>query len=1148
MRKNIKYRFYDIYFMSQKYAILAILLALLFLVSYAYAAIPNDSNSAKSFNLLNENKQSNITITQSYLKSLESKILTNIKNSKIPLKYVMLPNFNPTDLNKPGALVHPGYAVAPAPMGLGFYGIVNQSGMLVGSNYTSPSYEATVSLSNLSDFNLVDDGPYSVTFQLNAVLHNVTLFGNSSYNFWTQNVVFYSARTHELTFLDNIWNFSSPAFYMSPNVFYEHGPNGNLEAPTFYYAIGPTFTVQYPFSLSLYLNSTLLNGRSAIFFNYSLTSNGKTISGSFDYAIFNSTYGLINYSAPAPTYLVSGNTITPTGFIPYDAEIMIGGPGGGSTADVLNINGTMSLKYWTSTGYINVPSAYDVGSETGETSTGVNVYYKTTGTAILTTGPSFVYGLWGMGNTTFYNYHGSIWPSNSFLFVTPGNQFNSSLAQWAPLTLQGSYNFYLPGNNYNASVMLSNYNPVSGNLSSMNGQFVKLTYNSSMGVYTPLMAMDNNQLNYITYYPPVQIPQSLYGTSYFPMVLFNNNVMLNPVFSMVNDYTFPVFPAVWLMNTNKYVIIENEPNFIIQPSLYTSLVYSFFGMPLYNSLGYWLYNTSNIELTGNFISGFYSKSLAGFPAADVIIWNSTNDVVFGNYFNVSDSALLLYNENMTMAGNVIAHNYFVANIMVYEPEYSTINMNSFTGGYPVAIYAFSSGNMIYDNYFSEPLLVFNYPYNIYNGFPALYYDFWNISSTKASQIGSYNGFNLSSSENIIGGQYVSGNYWWNYNGFLPFNESGLIYLGGDYSPEQFPYTLTVQETGLGSSPFWYGEVPNALYSTMFGYIPEFMVSTYSSIVFGVNNGTYEVMVGSPGYMVTQSFPIVRINGQSQTIYATFTPIEYAVTFIEQGLPAGQTWSLTVDGSTYTTTSSNITVMLPMGTYTYTYSSVNGYKLVNGTGTINVNMSGMMVTAMYVQVMYQVTFMESGLMSGTAWSVTFNGMTQTSSGTSISFMVPNGTYFYQVSNVNGYTTSNSQGLVSVNGNNITVSISYSPIPPAPSKYTVEFVEVGLPSNTTWSVTLNGQTLSTSSSSISFNEVNGVYTYTVGSVSGYVSNSTSGVVSVNGNNIVVTLYFHKATAPPSSPYTAQGIMVGFLFGFLLTIIVMAIALVAGRKRKE
>jgi Thermopsin. len=172
-------------------------------------------------------------------------------------------------------LVHPGYAVAPAPMGLGFYGIVNQSGMLVGSNYTSPSYEATVSLSNLSDFNLVDDGPYSVTFQLNAVLHNVTLFGISSYNFWTQNVVFYSARTHELTFLDNIWNFSSPAFYMSPNVFYEHGPNGNLEAPTFYYAIGPTFTVQYPFSLSLYLNSTLLNGRSAIFFNYSLQATEK---------------------------------------------------------------------------------------------------------------------------------------------------------------------------------------------------------------------------------------------------------------------------------------------------------------------------------------------------------------------------------------------------------------------------------------------------------------------------------------------------------------------------------------------------------------------------------------------------------------------------------------------------------------------------------------------------------------------------------------------------------------------------------------------------------------------------------------------------------------------------------------------------------
>ncbi len=1133
--------------MLRKIAFLAMVIVLLFLVSYTNAALPTVSQTTAKVNNVST---STIQVTPTYLKNIESKILSNIKNSKVPLKYVMLPNFSPSNLNKPGTLVHPGYSFAPAPMGLGFYGILNQSGQLVGMNFTSPSYEATVTVNNLSDFNLVDDGPYSVTFQLNAVLKNVTLFGNNSYNFWTQNVVFYSARTHELLFLDNIWNFSSPAFYMSPNVFYQHGPNGNLVAPTFYYAIGPEFTVQYPFSLSLYLNSTLINGRSAIFFNYSISNGGKTTSGSFDYAIFNSTYGMpSNYSAPAPTYLVSGNTITPTGFIPYDAEIMIGGPGGGSTADILNINATMSLQYLSSGSYVNVPSAYDVGSETGETSTGVSVSYSTAGQAQLTTGPSFVYPLWGMGNQSFSTFSGTVNPTNTFLMVTPGSSFNSSLAQWAPLSMSGGYEFKLPTGQYTATYMLSNYNPVNGTLSSFNGKTVNLVQNMSMGVYTPLMAFNNAQLKSIVY--PVNATQSLiYGTELLPMVLYDNSIMFNPVFSQVNDYSFPVFPAVWLMNTNKYVVIKNEPSFTIQPNMVTAAIYNFFGIPLYNSLGYWLYNTSNIELTSNYVSGYYSKYLAGFPAANMIIWNSTNDIVFNNYFNVSDSSLLIYNQNSTMSGNIVDHNYFVASPWVYTAVYGAIDMNSFTSGIPVALYAFSTGNMIYDNYFSEPLVSVEIPYNIYNGFPAIYYNQWNISSTQSAKVGTFNGYNLDTNTNVIGGSYVSGNYWWNFNGFLPFNDSGFITVGGDYSPEQFPYTISVQESGLGISPFWYGEIPNALYTANFGYIPELVVSTFSSLSFGVNNGTYEVLVLSPGYNVVQSFPLVRVNGQSQTLYATFQPILYSLTFTEVGLPAGEMWSVTVDGNTYSTASNNITVNLPAGTYSYSYSSLPGYKLTNGSGTVTLNMSGQMVMATYTQEMYQVTFQENGLSSGMLWTVTFNGMSNSSVGNTISFMVPNGTYFYSISPVSGYVLSDSSGLISVNGNNITVEVYFSAIPPAPSppaKYTVEFIEVGLPANTTWSIAFNGAT-STSTSSISFSAMNGTYTYQVGSISGYATNVSSGVVAVNGQNIVVTIYFHKVSTPSVSPYTPQGIVIGFLLGFLLTIIVMAIALVAGRRKKQ
>ena len=40
----------------------------------------------------------------------------------------------------------------------------------------------------------------------------------------------------------------------------------------------------------------------------------------------------------APTYLASGTHVTPTGFIPFDFEIMVGGPGGGSTTSIY-VNG-----------------------------------------------------------------------------------------------------------------------------------------------------------------------------------------------------------------------------------------------------------------------------------------------------------------------------------------------------------------------------------------------------------------------------------------------------------------------------------------------------------------------------------------------------------------------------------------------------------------------------------------------------------------------------------------------------------------------------------------------------------------------------------------------------------------------------------------
>ncbi len=95
------------------------------------------------------------------------------------------------------------------------------------------------------------------------------------------------------------------------------------------------------------------------------------------------------------------------------------------------------------------------------------------------------------------------------------------------------------------------------------------------------------------------------------------------------------------------------------------------------------------------------------------------------------------------------------------------------------------------------------------------------------------------------------------------------------------------------------------------------------------------------------------------------------------------------------------------------------------------------------------------------------------------------------------------------------ISQIVTPPGPSVFGVTFTESGLPTGTTWGVTLGVTHLSTNSSSIRFSEANGTYAYTIDSVPGYTSN-TSGSVTVNGNPVSVGIPFTSLT-PENSTYS-------------------------------
>jgi YVTN family beta-propeller protein len=76
---------------------------------------------------------------------------------------------------------------------------------------------------------------------------------------------------------------------------------------------------------------------------------------------------------------------------------------------------------------------------------------------------------------------------------------------------------------------------------------------------------------------------------------------------------------------------------------------------------------------------------------------------------------------------------------------------------------------------------------------------------------------------------------------------------------------------------------------------------------------------------------------------------------------------------------------------------------------------------------------------------------------------------------------------------------------PTLYPVTFVETGLPANTPWGVTLGGSPNSSMTTTIGFKVANSTPTFTVGMVTGYTVNVSSGSVTVNGAGRTVYLGF-------------------------------------------
>ena len=285
---------------------------------------------------------------------------------------------------------------------------------------------------------------------------------------------------------------------------------------------------------------------------------------------------------------------------------------------------------------------------------------------------------------------------------------------------------------------------VSGAVSTM----VTLPANPSVGVTTPLYAWGNAQL------AAISRPGGT-GTMGKPYVLQNGgSATLNPLFGEFNDFQFPVFSGILLVNTSAYVTVTNAPSFFVTYSLpIEAAAIAANGLPSFNYLQQEYDNVHHVSVVGNpAISGWFSFELSGTMVGNVLFWNSSANLIAGNTFDDMSVGLFVYGgTNNVVWGNTIS----VSTPVAANPS-SILNVP----GNQTGIVLSANNDLLYNNYFDVPVPAVTPTTNVLTFLPSSYHDVWNVSSSPLHQVRVVNGFSLFG--NIVGGARQGGNFWSTY--------------------------------------------------------------------------------------------------------------------------------------------------------------------------------------------------------------------------------------------------------------------------------------------------------------------------------------------------------------------------------------------------
>jgi Divergent InlB B-repeat domain len=277
---------------------------------------------------------------------------------------------------------------------------------------------------------------------------------------------------------------------------------------------------------------------------------------------------------------------------------------------------------------------------------------------------------------------------------------------------------------------------------------------------------------------------------------------------------------------------------------------------------------------------------------------------------------------------------------------------------------------------------------------------------------------------------------------------------------------------------------------------------------------------------------ITVPAQGMELFEAYPSGGAPVTFHTKGeIPLGTRWFLSVNGSTYTSNGSNLTVFLPSGSYTASTAPIE----------LPLNRTPEYDRHRLIGVVSSPFSVSSGSPENETVNYTgqwFENVTVSPSGSgtvapSVGWMFSNATINLTATASLGFTFNRWDGFGegAVNSSNPTIEVTASENGWFDEKalflgaYPITFHQVGLPLSTSWGVTVAGTTIQTTNGSLLVWEPNGTRGFSPLPVVGFRQVPVNSTFHVEGGGLNVTVHYYPIGRPPTYPvtFTEQGLPV-------------------------